>query len=51
MGEVCGVGLKDLRPNFRVEEPLSAQNVSRYFPVYKNSSYINTEPDNFMQLF
>ena len=51
MAEVCGVGLKNLRANFRVEELFSARNVSRYFPVYKNSSSINTEPDNFIQLF
>ena len=48
MAEVCGVGLKNLRANFRVEELFSARNVSRYFPVWKNSGYINTEPDNFM---
>ena len=38
-----GVALKNLRTNFRVEELFSALHVSRYFPVYKNSSYVNTE--------
>ena len=33
MAKVCGVGLKNLRANFRVEELFSARNVSRYFPV------------------
>ena len=51
MAEVYGVGLKNLRANFRVEELFSARNVSRYLPEQKNSSYINTEPDNFMKLF
>ena len=35
MAEVCGVGLKNLRANFRVEELFSARNVSRYFPCRK----------------
>ena len=51
MAEAYGVGLKNLRANFRAEEPFTAGNVSRYFSVQKNSSYINTEPANFMQLF
>ena len=51
MAEVCGVGLKNLRTNFCVEELFSARNVSRYFLVKKNSSYIKIEPDNFIQLF
>ena len=47
MEEVCEVGPKNLRTNFRVEELFSARNISRYFPVYKKSCL----PDNFMQLF
>ena len=48
MAEVCRVGLKNPRANFRVEELFSARNVSRYFPVWKKSGCINTQPDNFM---
>ena len=33
MAEVCGVGLKNLRANFRVKELFSTRDVSRYFLV------------------
>ena len=32
MEQVCGIGLKSLQLNIRVEELFSAQNVSHYFP-------------------
>ena len=43
MEEVYGVGPKNLQTIFRVEELFYARNVSRYFPVQKKSSYVNTE--------
>ena len=43
MEKVYGVGRKNLQTNFRIEELFSAGNVSRYLPVYKKPSYVNTE--------
>ena len=43
MEKVCEVGPKKLRKNFLVEDIFSARDVSRYFPVNKNFSYVNTE--------
>ena len=51
MAEVCEVGLKILRANFLVGGLFSAGDVSHCLAVVKNSSYINTKPENFMQLF
>ena len=51
MEEVCEAGPKNLRKNFRAEEHFSAQNASRYFPLFKKRSYVNTETRYFMQLF
>ena len=43
MEEVYETGSKNLRKNFRAEEHFSAQNASRYFPLFKKRSYVNTE--------
>ena len=51
MAEVCGVGIKNLPANFRVEDLFWSRNVFRYFLVQINSSYINTEPDNLCNYF
>ena len=47
MEEVCEVGPKNLRENIRVEELFLARSVSRYFPLQKKSSYVNTETRKF----
>ena len=43
MEEVCGVGPKNLRTIFCVEELFPAGNVSRYFLVKEKSSHVETK--------
>ena len=43
MKERCEVSSKNLRKNFRVKEFFTARNISRYFPMFKRLSYVNTK--------
>ena len=51
MEEVCEVGPKNLRKNFRVQELFSTRKVSRYYPSRKSFVMSTPKLDSFMQLF